>query len=176
MIAIGGLLIAQLIFWAGGDLHSQAMLFMGVLVFFSFFNTMEAMLPSLVSKLAPVEGKGSAMGVYSTSQFLGAFVGGVFGGWIYSQAGAHGLFISMALIAALWWVFARGMQNPHGFTTQLVRVGKIDQQLAGQLAEKYATLAGVREAVVVAEEGIAYLRVDKNSFDQASLQTVQIRT
>ncbi len=172
LIAIAGLVTSQLLFWFGRDTNSLITLFFGVLVFFSFFNTMEAMLPSLVSKLAPVEGKGSAMGVYSTSQFLGAFVGGVAGGWLYSTVGATGLYLVMAGVAAVWWLVARGMVNPHGFTTQLVNVGSVTVGEAGDLAKRYSALSGVREAVVVAEEGVAYLRVNKKEFDINSLGSV----
>lgn len=172
MVAIAGLIISQLVFWFGSGRNDAVVLFVGIAVFFSFFNTMEAMLPSLVSKLAPVEGKGSAMGVYSTSQFLGAFVGGVFGGWLYTQYGAKGLYLGMAVIAGVWWVVARGMQKPHGYTTQLVKVGTVDSVQAIYLAKQYSELSGVQEAVVVAEEGIAYLRVDKKQFDRTSLDTV----
>jgi len=175
LLAIMGLLVSYLIFWRGYTGHSVWLLFVGITVFFSFFNTMEAMLPSLVSKLAPVEGKGSAMGVYSTSQFLGAFCGGVIGGWIYVHYGPGGLYLAMALIAVAWWLVAYGMQNPHGFKTQLVKVGKLEPGQANELASLYAKLSGVREAVVVADEGVAYLRVDKRRFDQESLKTVSLQ-
>ncbi len=174
LVSIAGLSVSQLIFWFASSENSLLLLFIGIVVFFSFFNTMEAMLPSLVSKLAPVDGKGSAMGVYSSSQFFGAFVGGVFGGWVYSNSGAAGLFFFMALITILWWFIAKGMSNPYGFTTQLVRIGKVDDDQANQLVELYSALVGVREAVVVAEEGIAYLRVDKKSFDPDVLRKVSV--
>ena len=172
LIAITGLAVSHIIFWFGSGQTNVYLLFGGVLVFFSFFNTMEAMLPSLVSKLAPVEGKGSAMGVYSTSQFLGAFAGGVLGGWLYTRYGASGLYIFMIVIAIVWWLIAFGMRNPHGLATQLVKVGVMTQDQAVRLAERYSSITGVREAVVVAEEGIAYLRVEKQRFDSDSLKSV----
>ncbi|VDZ80484.1 major facilitator family transport protein [Salmonella bongori] len=54
----------------------------GVQLFFLAFNLMEALLPSLISKESPAGYKGTAMGVYSTSQFLGVALGGSLGGWI----------------------------------------------------------------------------------------------
>lgn len=173
LVAIAGLIVSQLLFWLGGRMNSLIVLFFGVMVFFSFFNTMEAMLPSLVSKLAPVEGKGSAMGVYSTSQFLGAFVGGVSGGWLYSTIGAVGLYLVMAGVAGVWWLVARGMDNPHGFTTQLINIGSVTVDEAGELAKRYSKLAGVKEAVVIAEEGVAYLRVNKKEFNIKSAKSVR---
>jgi MFS family permease len=52
-------------------------------LFFIAFNAMEAMLPSLIARTATSDKRGLAMGMYFTSQFLGAFVGGLFGGWFY---------------------------------------------------------------------------------------------
>lgn len=54
----------------------------GVQLFFPAFNLMEALLPSLISKESPAGYKGTAMGIYSTSQFLGVAIGGSLGGWV----------------------------------------------------------------------------------------------
>ena len=58
-----------------------------LVLFFTAFNLLEATLPSLISKVAPVAAKGTAMGIYSTSQFAGAFFGGLIGGWLFSRFG-----------------------------------------------------------------------------------------
>ena len=71
-------------------------------VFFSGFNLLEAALPSLVSRLAPVHLRGAAMGAYSTSQFVGAFVGGTFGGIALGHFGPDGIFIGAAVLTLLW--------------------------------------------------------------------------
>jgi predicted MFS family arabinose efflux permease len=71
-------------------------------VFFSAFNLLEAALPSLVSRLAPAHLRGAAMGAYSTSQFIGAFVGGTFGGIALGRLGASGIFICAAAMTLLW--------------------------------------------------------------------------
>jgi len=71
-------------------------------VFFSAFNLLEAALPSLVSRLAPVHLRGAAMGAYSTSQFIGAFVGGTFGGIALGRLGADGIFVAAAALTLLW--------------------------------------------------------------------------
>ena len=147
-------------------------LFFAVTVFFSFFNTLEALLPSLVSRLAPVAGRGSAMGVYSASQFFGAFAGGVVGGVLYDKLGLQGLYFCVAASAALWLLIARGMQTPRGVTTQLVRVGHLSEVAASELVCSLSALPGVKEAVVVSEEGVAYLRVDKQQFERGSLSAL----
>jgi MFS family permease len=73
-------------------------LFGWLLLFFVAFNLLEATLPSMLSKLAPAGAKGTAMGVYSTSQFLGAFLGGVLGGFLAQQWGLSAVFLGCALL------------------------------------------------------------------------------
>lgn len=77
-----------------------------LLLFFTAFTLLEALLPSLVSKTAPPEKKGAAMGVYSSSQFFGIFIGGTLGGVVYEHLGIAGVFIFCAIIAALWFLLA----------------------------------------------------------------------
>ena len=71
-------------------------------VFFSAFNLLEAALPSLVSRLAPGHLRGAAMGAYSTSQFIGAFVGGTCGGIALGRLGPDGVFACAAALTLLW--------------------------------------------------------------------------
>jgi len=85
-------------------------------LFFIAFNAMEAMLPSLISKTANSDKRGLAMGMYSTSQFLGAFIGGVFGGWIYNTYDLNSVFLFTTFMAIIWWVVILTMkqQKPTG--------------------------------------------------------------
>jgi predicted MFS family arabinose efflux permease len=78
----------------------------GLLVFFMAFNILEASLPSLVSKTAPSHAKGIAIGVYSTFQFLGAFVGGDRGGWLYQHYGMAVVLAGAAVITGIWFLVA----------------------------------------------------------------------
>lgn len=79
-----------------------ALLGVAATVFFSAFNLLEAALPSLVSQLAPMPLRGAAMGAYSTSQFLGAFVGGALGGVALGRLGTEGVFLCAAALTLLW--------------------------------------------------------------------------
>ncbi len=87
-------------------------------LFFTGFNLMEATLPSLISKLAPVNSKGTAMGAYSSSQFLGAFVGGGAGGWVMGQYGVSSVFAGCAIMALIWLSFAISMKAPQAHAPQ----------------------------------------------------------
>ncbi|PAT30630.1 MFS transporter [Vandammella animalimorsus] len=109
-LAMGLILAAQLALatfshYFHEQLTGQAALwFLGAVlfVFFCGFNALEAMQPSLVSRLAPAAQRGSAMGVYSTLQSLGLFAGGVVGGALVAYWAEAGLFAVTALIAAAW--------------------------------------------------------------------------
>ena len=77
-----------------------------MMVFFSVFNALESLLPSLVSQLAPAKSKGTAMGVYNTFQFSGIFFGGVVGGWVFEIQGSSGVFIFCASVVLGWLLIA----------------------------------------------------------------------
>jgi MFS family permease len=81
-------------------------------VFFCGFNMLEASQPSLVSRIAPPQARGAALGVYNTLQSLGLFTGGALGGWLVSTAGAFGLFLISAGAMLLWLVVAWPMRVP----------------------------------------------------------------
>jgi MFS family permease len=81
-----------------------------MLAFFVAFNVLEALLPSLVSRLAPAEGRGVAIGVYNTTQTLGVFFGGLLGGWVASTLGSEAVFAACAALVVLWLLVAAGMR------------------------------------------------------------------
>ncbi len=71
-------------------------------LFFAAFTLLEGMLPSLISKTAPPENKGTAMGIYSSAQFLGVFFGGAGGGWVFSHFGSNAIFLFCAGLGMIW--------------------------------------------------------------------------
>lgn len=70
--------------------------------FFSGFNVLEASQPSLASKIAPPQARGSTLGIYNTLQSLGIFTGAALGGWIAKHVGNEGLFAGAALLLLIW--------------------------------------------------------------------------
>ena len=76
--------------------------YLGIWLFFVGFNYLEATLPSLVSKMVFPGGKGTALGIYSTCQFLGAFAGGAAGGWLVKSAGPSTMVMFSIGLAAVW--------------------------------------------------------------------------
>jgi MFS family permease len=91
----------------------------GLLVFFAAFNLLEALLPSLVTRTAPPGAKGTAIGVYSSIQFFGAFFGAAVGGWLSEGYGSEGVFLFCALLILLWGILALTMRAPEGRQTAL---------------------------------------------------------
>ena len=163
--AVAALLVSQVMLYFGaGNLY---VLLAALTLFFSGFNVMEASLPSLITKTAPPDAKGTATGIYSSLQFLGIFVGGVIGGWANQTGGTAAVFALTAVLALLWLLAAATMAQPSYLTTRLLPIGDGQAGDAESLAAKLRQVPGVAEAVVIAEEKLAYLKVDSKSFDAA---------
>lgn len=165
--AVSVLLLCELFFWQLGN--GLTALVIGTLVFFTAFNLLEASLPSLISKMAPAGGKGTAMGVYSTSQFLGAALGGLLGGWLFEQGGVTVVFLGCALLAALWFGFAATMREPPYVTSLRLSLSPEALREVG-LVERLKAVPGVADAVVVAEEAALYLKLDAQQVDRTSIE------
>ncbi len=138
-------------------------------VFFTAFNLLEAMLPSLISRAAPVDCRGTAMGFYSSSQFLGAFLGGVLGGLVQGPFGLQAVFAAAALVLLLWLAMALPMHPPRKLANYIHRIVALDAADAERIARELKAVVGVAEVVVVPEEEVAFLKVDKQLFDEAAL-------
>ena len=81
-------------------------------VFFVGFNYIEANLPSLLTKILPSHQRGAGSGVFATSQFLGAALGGIIGGWLYANIGLLATFGSAAALMLLWLIVVVKMKMP----------------------------------------------------------------
>lgn len=132
-------------------------------VYFVAFNILEASLPSLVSKQANTNNKGTAMGIYSTGQFLGIFAGGSCAGIIYQWNGSHGIFISNAIIGILWFTVACFMK-PNVYLSSLVLHYTPSDQYNDAVIVALLEIAGVKEIALAKEENSLYLRIDKEHY------------
>ncbi len=146
-------------------------LFLMLLVFFLAFNVLEALLPSLVAKFAPADKKGTAMGVYSTSQFSGAFVGGLAGGAIYGMIGLHAVFILCAVMALVWVILAATMETPRYLSNFMIHTGHLSESKQVDIKSQLEVMAGVHEVTIVDEEGTVYLKIDSRVADRQALET-----
>lgn len=138
-------------------------------LFFSAFNLLEASMPSLVAKMAPAAHKGTAMGAYSTSQFLGVFLGGLTGGTLSEFYGISGVATFNVVLLIIWAGLAITMQKPHFFISYLLNVGAVTEKEAQEIVKDLSHVTGVVDVTVIAEDGVAYLKIDKQKVNMEQL-------
>lgn len=142
-----------------------------MLVYFIAFNFLEANLPSLISKEANAVNKGTAMGIYSSCQFLGIFIGGFSAGLLYQYAGTHAIFIVNAVLGLIWFFVALRMSaNLYHLTLILKKPDHIHSEAIVFKALK--DLSGVLEVSMVDEEKTIYLRVNKQFYHPGSAEKI----
>ena len=164
--------IATLVICLGGFAFSHqhlTSLMLFLLLFFTAFNLLEASLPSLLVKTVAADKKGSAMGVYSTAQFIGTFLGGWTGGHVFGLWGISGVFMCGFIMLIVWLILAAPMKNPRYLSNYMIHIGVVNEQRARELVTKITAVRGVAEAIIEAEEGVAYLKVDRHALDTAAL-------
>jgi MFS family permease len=167
LIAIGFIGISEVILWVG---HNQLWLVvLGLLVFFTGFNVMEASLPSLIAKFAPAHLKGTASGVYATSQFFGTFLGGVLGGAMLGWGGFDAVFAAAVILTLVWLAVAWGMMNPDRLSSFVLPLQAHHAQSPEATKVALMQIEGVREVWVDKVGHRAYLKIDRSQVDEASL-------
>jgi MFS family permease len=149
-------------------------LFWGVVAalfaYFVAFNILEATLPSLISKIAPPEAKGTAMGVYNTAQAFGLFFGGAAGGWLAQHHGFGAVFAFCAGLMLVWLVLAAGMAPPPRVKTQMFHVGALSEEDTRRLLSRLPVFAGVEAVTVLPEEGAVLLKVAQTGWDEEGVR------
>ncbi|HHJ34811.1 MAG TPA: MFS transporter [Gammaproteobacteria bacterium] len=162
-IAIVALIFATLLF-----LSSQTLwvVVAALILFFTGFNLLEASLPSLIAKTAPATQKGTAMGMYSSSQFFGAFAGGTVGGYAHQTWGIPGVYATALVALCFWLLLALTMKKPAYLSTYLLNVSDVS-------IEQLLAVEGVVEASLIEDENesgqVAYLKVKKHILDEEKL-------
>lgn len=141
--------------------HSSLwLLLLGMLVFFIAFNTIEAILPSMISKVAKAGAKGTAMGIFSTSQFLGAGVGASVSGVLIKFGGLSATFVGSIVICLIWLVIIFNMKEPPYVTS--IRLSLSGSQLANnELIPYLLSQQGISDAFIASDEQAVYIKFDK---------------
>ncbi len=147
-----------------------------MLMFFMAFNLLEVVLPSIVSKLAPAGSRGTAMGVYSTAQFAGAFVGGAVGGYIAGAWQISDLMYVNIAVCLVWFMVSLSIPKTGNVQTLTYSLTGIDQPGAKKVRDALLSIEGVNEAVIIESEQIAYLKVDDNLLDKEALDQLKKRS
>ena len=170
--AIVILIISQL----GFPLFSGSLVGFAIMLwlFFSAFTLLEAIMPALVAKLAPAAHKGTAMGAYSTSQFLGVFLGGLTGGILSEFYGINSVAAFNIVLLIIWAGLAISMKKPHFNSSYLLNVGEVTEKQAQQIINGLSKVTGVVDVTVIAEDGVAYLKIDKQKVNMDELHKFAI--
>ena len=155
--AVALMLVAQLCF--AGLIGSFWGVIFSLFAYFVAFNTLEASLPSLISKLAPAAAKGTAMGVYNTSQSLGAAVGSLVGGYLSHHYGFAAVFIFCAALMGIWLLASFSMKTPPAVRTKMYHLGETSETRAATLTQAISALPYVHEAVAIAKEGMLIVKI-----------------
>ena len=157
-------------------------LIFSVVLFFTAFNYLEATMPSILSRIAPAGVKGSVMGIYSSSQFLGAFAGGIVGGLVASRFGEHSIFLVMAVVSFIWLLLSFGMQKLKKSKSFSFSTNINSEEKAEQVVEILINMPGVIEATLVHDDAgtsstaksnaVAYLKVDDKLVDLPAVKAL----
>ncbi|WP_419420032.1 MFS transporter [Legionella sp. D16C41] len=154
-------------------LHNNWLSFCYIMLFyFTAFNLLEASLPSLISKQASIKNKGTAMGVYSSCQFLGIFIGGFSAGVLYQYLGIWSIFAINALLGLIWFIISLPMSINTSQTIIILSKPNLDNLTERKLLTKLQSLSGVINISIVDEENTIYLSVNKTTYVAGSAEKI----
>jgi len=152
-----------------GSFASYWWVLAGVILFFMSFNLLEVFLPAQLSKMADAGTRGTAMGVYTTCQFLGIFAGGAVSGWILHMADISTLMYVDAGIVAIWLLICLTFPSLRAIGARTISLREMSHLDANEQAEELSSVTGVIDAVIIKEEQVAYLKVDETTFREESI-------
>ena len=122
----------------------------------------------LVSRVAPMAARGTAIGVYNTTQSLGLFAGGAIGGWLMQHYGQSAVFVFGMALVALWLLIAVPMRVPRPSESRTYPVRSGADPVA--LRDRLILMRGVRDAVIMPDRGVAMLTFHPESFDEQAVE------
>jgi len=168
LVAVSMLVLAEI---GLASSSTYAMAFVMLVLFFGAFNFLEAMLPATVTRIAPADMKGTAMGLFSSAQFLGAFAGGLLGGILLGSGDYSTTFAWLAAILCGWFLIALTMKTPKYLQSKIVSLKALEPDELDRFVEQASSIEGVHEVSVYEIDRVAYLKVEKD-FDESELQAL----
>lgn len=148
-------------------MHSLLAIGVALVIYFIGFNILEASLPSIVSKIAPGNLKGTAMGVYNTAQSLGVFIGGAAGGRLYEHFGFGGVFTFGVVFTGVWLLIAATAKPPAAVKNLMLPLPAHWQNATGQLAAQLQNINGISAVHFSADGQTLYLKIPQKGFDES---------
>ena len=153
-------------------LHSVWLIGLSLIVYFIGFNILEASQPSLVSKIAPAELKGTAMRVYNTMQSVGLFSGGALGGLLFHHFGFNGVFAFCSVLIGAWFAIAAVAPAPAPVKNVVLPVGGAWQGRQDELHSRLKQLAGVEAISFSADGETVFIKALQQGFDEAAAKHI----
>jgi MFS family permease len=141
-------------------------------LFFMAFNLLEVMLPAFVSRIVHAGERGTAMGVYSSAQFFGAFMGGLVGGIVLQWWDMSTLVYVNIACCALWLIYSLKLNGFEKFASVTYVIDAKDIRPDKEVKEALLLLSGVIEVALLESERVAYLKVDSALWNEDSLGSV----
>ena len=166
LTAIAGIIVGLLVLIFGFE--SKYILLTGLGIFFIAFNVMEALLPSWLSKVAPIQSKATAMGVNASSQFLGAFFGGTLGGQLLLLNDTSMGWSILTAVAIIWLFISFGLAQPRYLSSLVLSLPENRQ--TDEWTSQLLSIHGIEEVVVMPEQQVAYVKVDKQQINDTARQ------
>ncbi|SEL53446.1 MULTISPECIES: MFS transporter [unclassified Acinetobacter] len=166
LTAIAGIIAGLIVMIFGFE--SKYILLLGLGLFFIAFNVMEALLPSWLSKAAPIQSKATAMGVNASGQFLGAFFGGILGGQLLMLNNTALGWGVLTGIAILWLLISFGLKQPRYLSSLILSLPKVQE--TDEWTSQLLAIRGIEEVVVMTDQQVVYVKVDKQQLDDTARQ------
>ncbi|MBP6115887.1 MAG: MFS transporter [Neisseriaceae bacterium] len=170
VLAIALMVVAQL--GLSFSLHSLLAIFLALMFYFVGFNILEASLPSMISKIAPTHAKGTAIGVFNTTQSLGLFVGASLSGFISQKYGFFGIFTFCTVLMVAWLLLAATAPAPLKVKNVVFTLPAAWANQWPELRAKLIDLSTVVEAECSDDGSVLYLKVLQQGYDADVIQAI----
>lgn len=161
--AVVGIILGLLVLIWGYT--SKYIILCGLGLFFVAFNVMEALLPSWLSKVAPIQSKATAMGINASAQFLGAFFGGTLGGQLLLLKNTTVGWSLLTVIALFWLMMSWQLSQPRYLSSLVLTLPKVKN--LNDWTDELLSIQGVEEVVTMSQQNVAYVKIDKKQINEA---------
>lgn len=170
LLGIGLIIVAQAGLLFG--LHSLWLIAAWLVFYFIGFNILEASMPSLVSKLAPSELKGTAIGVYNTLQSVALFAGGAIGGFLFHHTGHTGVFAFCSILMLFWFIIAFFSPAPQPVKNVVMRIGKTWYNRHQDLQVALQTIPGIERISFSKDGQTVFIKAQQKGFDEEGAKKI----
>ncbi|WP_343192500.1 MFS transporter [Buchnera aphidicola (Taiwanaphis decaspermi)] len=143
------------------NLSEKFFIISGIQIFFISFNILEILIPSLINKICKAGYKGTAMGIYSTSQFFGVALGGILGGYILHNFEINYLFLTIIVLSIFWLFLIKNIPEPIYVSSVRIMI-KNDLYNNLNIKNKLYKIKGIISFLIIPEKNVIYLQIDEN--------------